>query len=206
MLRILKLEHKNRELQDLCNEQGETIRTLTFDQIALKKKFRDLVVIGDGPVYDIELNRVYSFNLPSFTWPGLSIDTTNTVCKNGAASSKYIEHMLCSDSFFPKLIYKDKPGYDYIQDSYPGLKTKLDLKNFTNGGSKFMPSSMIGTGRTVDKEEFHSHAKELTYIFCDIIDFPKIKVIFKDGEDLICKYPNGHIYKTRRNELFSDGS
>lgn len=39
---ILKLERENRELQSLCDEQGETIRTLTFNEIDLKKQIRDL--------------------------------------------------------------------------------------------------------------------------------------------------------------------
>ena len=39
---ILKLERENRELQSLCDEQGETIRTLTFNEIDLKKQVRDL--------------------------------------------------------------------------------------------------------------------------------------------------------------------
>ncbi len=39
---ILKLERENRELQSLCGEQAETIRTLTFNEIDLKKQVRDL--------------------------------------------------------------------------------------------------------------------------------------------------------------------
>jgi len=38
---ILKLEKENRELQNICDEQGETLRTLTFNEIDLKKQIRD---------------------------------------------------------------------------------------------------------------------------------------------------------------------
>ena len=38
---ILKLEKENHELQNLCDEQGETIRTITFNEIGLKKEIRD---------------------------------------------------------------------------------------------------------------------------------------------------------------------
>jgi hypothetical protein len=38
---ILKLEKENHELQNLCDEQAETIRTLTFNEIGLKKEIRD---------------------------------------------------------------------------------------------------------------------------------------------------------------------
>ena len=39
---ILKLERENRELQSLRDEQCETIHTLTFNEIDLKKQVRDL--------------------------------------------------------------------------------------------------------------------------------------------------------------------
>ena len=35
---ILKLERENRELQSLCDEQGETIRTLTFTRLISRSK------------------------------------------------------------------------------------------------------------------------------------------------------------------------
>ena len=48
---ILKLEKENRELQSLCGEQAETIRTITFNEIGLKKEIRDFkkirAVLGD---------------------------------------------------------------------------------------------------------------------------------------------------------------
>ena len=53
---ILKLEKENRELQSLCDEQGETIRTLTFNEIDLKKQVRDFkkirAVMGDIDSYE----------------------------------------------------------------------------------------------------------------------------------------------------------
>lgn len=53
---ILKLEKENRELQSLCDEQGETIRTLTFNEIDLKKQIRDFkkirAVMGDIDSYE----------------------------------------------------------------------------------------------------------------------------------------------------------
>lgn len=162
--------------------------------------------VVNGPIHNIELNHVYSFDLPPPTWPGLSTDEAISVFKNGSACAKPLELMLCSNSFFPKLNYVDKHGYDYtIWDVHSGVKRKLDLKNFTNSsGSKFMPSGMIGKGRKFNIEEFHEHAKELTYIFCDITNFPKINVVFKDGGELISKYPKGHIVFSHRNDLFSN--
>ncbi len=53
---ILKLEKENHELQNLCDEQGETLRTLTFNEIGLKKEIRDFkkirAVMGDIDSYE----------------------------------------------------------------------------------------------------------------------------------------------------------
>ncbi len=53
---ILKLEKENHELQNICDEQGETIRTVTFNEIGLKKEIRDFkkirAVLGDIDSYE----------------------------------------------------------------------------------------------------------------------------------------------------------
>tara|TARA_B100001564_G_scaffold292794_1_gene257163 strand:- start:1914 stop:2747 length:834 start_codon:yes stop_codon:yes gene_type:complete len=66
---ILKLEKENRELQSLCDEQGETLRTLTFNEIDLKKQIRDFkkirAVLGDIDSHEVsrfkieELKKLY---------------------------------------------------------------------------------------------------------------------------------------------------
>ena len=66
---ILKLEKENRELQSLCGEQAETIRTITFNEIGLKKEIRDFkkirAVLGDIDSHEVsrfkieELKKLY---------------------------------------------------------------------------------------------------------------------------------------------------
>ena len=66
---ILKLEKENRELQSLCGEQAETIRTMTFNEIDLKKQIRDFkkirAVLGDIDSHEVsrfkieELKKLY---------------------------------------------------------------------------------------------------------------------------------------------------
>ena len=59
---ILKLEKENRELQSLCDEQGETIRTVTFNEIDLKKQIRDFkkirAVLGDVDSYEESRHKI----------------------------------------------------------------------------------------------------------------------------------------------------
>ena len=159
--------------------------------------------VTHGPVEHVELNRVYSFNLEQPSFPGLSSQKVNELYRDGRVSSKPLELMLCSDDFFPSLTYVDAKGFDYVSTQV-GLKSKLDLKGFTSNGAKYMPSCMIGQGRTMEASRFHTHARDMTYIFCDITEFPEINVVFKDGEELIQKYPRGVITKLDRNSLFSN--
>ena len=78
--------------------------------------------------------------------------------------------------------------------------TQIEL---TKGGLKFKPSNMIGTGRTFNYQGMVDKAQDMIYIACDIIDFPQIKVIFKEGMDLVREYPDGEIKKSQREVLFS---
>ena len=59
---ILKLEKENRELQSLCDEQGETIRTVTFNEIDLKKQIRAFkkirAVMGDVDSYEESRHKI----------------------------------------------------------------------------------------------------------------------------------------------------
>ena len=65
-----------------------------------------------------------------------------------------------------------------------------------------MPSGMIGTGRKFNEEQFLFKTKNMNYIICDIVDFPKVSVIFKKGSELASQYPKGTITKSKRGELF----
>jgi hypothetical protein len=65
-----------------------------------------------------------------------------------------------------------------------------------------MPSKMLGIGRTFDEDEARSHAEELVYIIHDIIDFPKVRVVFKKGSELTRDFPKCSIPKGKREVLF----
>ena len=66
------------------------------------------------------------------------------------------------------------------------------------GGAKFCPSVMLGAGRSVDEEKLWEHATDMIYIFCDVVEFPKVRVIFKRGSDLT-QYTKGSIPFKDRN-------
>jgi len=56
-----------------------------------------------------------------------------------------------------------------------------------------MPSSMIGTGRTFNKEEFEEKSKKLIFCIVSNINFPEIKIKFVKGSNLLEIYPKGII-------------
>ena len=78
-----------------------------------------------------------------------------------------------------------------------------DQKCFTKGGLTFAPSKMLGAGRKIVFEEAHAHANTIDYIACDIIDFPKVRVRFCKGSDLVKKYPSCKVKHTQRDEFFA---
>jgi len=148
------------------------------------------------------LNKVYTFKVKQPTFGNLSIEQVNRLYKDGRMS-KFLE--LEMTQLFPLLDYVDKNGHDYeMKSEVQDFSPKIEMKCFTQRGLKFMPSSMIGVGRKIDIEKFHEKANDLTYLFCDIVEFPEIKVIFKRGDELIDKFPRGSITYKHRNDVFSD--
>jgi len=143
----------------------------------------------------IQIDQVYSFNCPaSFgTLPQSLIDQLFT---DGRRASGFLERQL--EAWFPDLTFVDGKGYDHIDLQLQ----KYDAKCFTLRGAKFCPSNMIGVGRSVNEEKLWEHAVQMIYIFCDIVDFPEVRVIYKRGTDLL-KYPKGNIPFGDRDVLFA---
>ena len=105
----------------------------------------------------------------------------------------------CTEEWYDGLEFKDGKGYDHINKNIPGQL--YDAKCFTPRGSNFSPSVMLGAGRKVDEEKLWEHANEMIYIFCDVVSFPEVRVIFKRGSDLK-KYSKGKIPFGDRDVLF----
>ena len=151
---------------------------------------------------NIVFDRVFTFDLSgTFSFGNLSADMLIEIYKDGRVASHLLERQLVS--WFPELRHiKGCEDHDHVNRLDENIQ--YDAKNFTtSGGCKFLPSSMIGTGRKFNEERFLYKTQKMNYIICDIVDFPKINVIFKRGSDLSEQYPNGCIGKGKRKELFS---
>lgn len=147
-----------------------------------------------------ELNKTYHFNIPTenLRFGDLSGEECVELFRDGRVAAPFFERQI--PKWFPALTFVDKKGYDHVD-----LDGRCyDAKGFTNGGCKFMPSRMLGVGRTFDQEEAQGHAEELIYIIHEIIDFPKVRVIFKRGSDLVKDFPKCSIPKGKREVLFAE--
>tara|TARA_Y100000356_G_C11106690_1_gene207344 strand:+ start:37 stop:483 length:447 start_codon:yes stop_codon:yes gene_type:complete len=146
----------------------------------------------------IEMNKVYEFECPA-TFGTLSQERVNKLFTDGRRASGFLELQL--EEWFPGLEFVDGKGYDHIYEFNVGQL--YDAKCFTKGGANFSPSIMLGGGRRVDEEKLWEHAMDMVYIFCDVVDFPQVRVIFKYGKDLI-EYQKGNIPFKDRDLLFAD--
>jgi hypothetical protein len=113
-------------------------------------------------------------------------------------ASHFLERQLTK--WYPFLTFVDKKGHDHLDEE----GNKYDQKCFTKGGLTFSPSNMAGKGRVFVQEEAHEHAKDITYICCDVVDFPTVRVKFAKGEELIQEFPKCKIAYSKRKEFFSE--
>lgn len=150
----------------------------------------------------LEYNKLYEFDLTGQIKLGrLDKEGIRRCMTDGRFASHYIEKELVN--WFPDLKEsEDTCGpFDHVLS-----EQKIDHKNCTKGGVKFMPSKMLGTGRTFDSKEFLEKTEQLDYIITDITTFPIIGVMLKKGTVLAKEFPNGKITLARAKELLYDKS
>ena len=139
----------------------------------------------------------------TFTVDNISFGDLNQVelarmFTDGRLASHFLERQLTK--WYPFLTFVDKKGHDHLDEE----GNKYDQKCFTKGGLTFSPSNMAGKGRVFVQEEAHEHAKDITYICCDVVDFPTVRVKFAKGEELIQEFPKCKIAYSKREEFFSE--
>ena len=146
----------------------------------------------------LELNKTYDFDLTdTMSFGDIKQERLYEFFKDGRNASFMLEEQLIH--WFPELTrVEGNKDHDHIGEN----GVKYDAKNFTKGGLNFMPSNQIGAGREYDEVIAYKKANKLVYICCDIVDFPKVRVIFKSGKDLVEYFPKCRVTKTNREVLF----
>jgi hypothetical protein len=137
----------------------------------------------------IELNKTMVHVIEDFSFGNLPKSAIIKIYKDGRAFSHFIEPWLAENYPLNHVTGCKKYDHTDLNDA----NVKYDQKTFTARGCKFMPSNMIGEGRSFNKEVFEEKAKELIYIIVSNVNFPEIKIKFVKGIDLIVDYPTGTI-------------
>jgi len=150
-------------------------------------------------VTNILYNTTYTHNIENFSFGNVPKSIIIDTYKDGRAFSHFIEPWLAIN--YPLIHIKGCKKHDHIDINDENIK--YDQKTFTKLGCKFMPSNMIGEGRTFNKEIFEEKAKNLIYIIVSNIHFPEIKIKFVRGVDIIVDYPDGKIPLKDFNKFFN---
>lgn len=149
---------------------------------------------------NIDYDTIYCFDLSGkVSFGDLPQEAVYALFQDGRVASKFLEHHI--PVWFPELVFVDQKGHDHV-DRATGLR-KWDLKGFTAGGASYVPSTMLGAGRKINIEEAHAHAKTIDYIFSDVTDFPRVRIQFKVGKELVEEFPKCKITKPNKNKLFN---
>lgn len=129
----------------------------------------------------LQLNTPYEFDFTgTISFGNLEPEFLYDMFKDGRFCCEPLSRHL--EQTFDDLVFVDKKGYDFTWNS-----RKIEKKQITNGGLKFCPSSMIGAGRKVNYDEVVSHILDnnLLYVLADITEFPKVRVAFVEGLQLL---------------------
>ena len=150
-------------------------------------------------MFKIKMDKTFTFMVEDLAFGSLSKEEIIELFKDGRFVSPFLERQLTI--WFPELTHVSgcKP-YDHLDEH----SNKYDAKNFTKNGLKFMPSGMIGTGRKYNYELCRQKIKKnkMTYIACDVVDFPQVRVKFVDGIKLLGKYKSAQVPTKDRELLF----
>ena len=145
----------------------------------------------------IELNKTYNFDIDSVSFGNIPKERIHEFFKDGRVASFFLEEQL--PHWFPELTrIEGNKDHDHVDTR----GRKYDAKNFTKGGLRFMPSNQMGAGRKFNALVAHNKANKLIYICCDIVEFPRVRVKFIKGSELIKEYPKCSVPKSKREVLF----
>ena len=156
------------------------------------------------PLYNTDMKAKFKFNTTyEFDFTGkvqfgdMPVEQLHKLFQDGRVASKFLENTI--PTWFPDLEFVDAKGYDHVSKT---TGRQYDLKGFTKGGANYAPSTMLGAGRKVDVQVLHEHAESIDYIISDVTEFPKVRIVFKKGTDLVRDYPTGKISIKERKNLF----
>ena len=147
----------------------------------------------------VEKNKTFHFTVNNAAFGSIPQNRVYELLQDGRLASFFLEEQL--QLWFPELTrIEGNKDHDHVDL----LGNKYDAKNFTKAsGLSFKPSNQMGAGRKFIAEVAHEKASNLCYICCDIVEFPKVRVKFVDGNELVERYPSCKVPKDQREVFFS---
>ena len=145
---------------------------------------------------NLKENQVYDFTLQNISFGNLSLDKLYKIYKDGRAFSHLIEPWIeCNCPILQHI--EGCKDHDFVNRLDNTIK--YEAKTWTsNSGLNFQPSNMIGKGRRIDTNKFHDKCNQLIYIIISNINFPRIKIKFIKGNELLKIYPKGSSGKSKK--------
>ena len=161
---------------------------------------------------NLELNKIYEFNLGNMSHCNMSHEEMINHYKNNSSPLSFlIEKIL--PKWFDKIIYDTTPHEIKYNNTIikikPDLKDKktksilYDQKSFNLKGGSFKRSSYKGIGRKYNKELNEIWAKNQIFIWTDVCELPKIKIIALTGEECLKRFPKCDIKYNEKDKLFN---
>ena len=180
------VKNKNKLIEPETETKITETETETETEEQLKEHIKETYI---EKVTNITYNTTYTHIIEDFSFGNVPKSIIMDTYKDGRPFSHFIEPWLAIN--YPLYHIKGCKKYDHVDINDENIK--YDQKTFTKLGCKFMPSNMIGDGRSFNKEIFEEKAKQLIYIIVSNINFPEIKIRFVKGIDIIVDYPDGKI-------------
>jgi hypothetical protein len=153
------------------------------------------------PKLDVfELDTTYPIIIDNYAFGRCSSDALSELFRDGRVASRFIElEVLERFSGLRGAESSNAKGYDMVGRG----GQKLEVKTFTKGGCKFVPSYMVGSGRKMDVKKAKKETVAKYLCIADITDFPHVNLVFKLFADVWSEYPNGVITYKNKQKLFA---
>lgn len=146
------------------------------------------------------MNEIRSFEV-DYKFGNISGEDMINIFKDGRTINKLITKQI--EHWYPSITLVDAIG-NFLMERSTNSLIVYNCRMFTKHGLNFSSSHMIGSGRKFDRKKYTDYINKynITYILCDVVDFPTIRVRFIDATELFDKYKSAKIDSKDREEIF----
>ena len=166
-------------------------------------------------IHDIEYAIIYYLDI-GISCEHLDSQQVDNICRDARFTSTLLQNIVPQLFSDIESMPNDNEGYDFKSKT---TNEVYEMKNYTRRPSakiskktgKPVPSTVAmnysaskyqGVGRIYNETEHFAHAMKTTYILCDIVDVPIVRIRFIKGSELVKLYPNPKVGYGERQNIF----